>query len=132
MEKNKKPILAGSLVAGAIITASCFTVNANDLTSYSSLGSGAELRSELLGTATGDAAAFELKCGEKDKKTADTKAGDAKATDSKGKEGKCGEGKCGEGKCGHKKKESKGKEGKCGEGKCGEKKKDSKDTAPKK
>ncbi len=115
MEK-KKTILAGSVIAGAILGLSNITANATSLTSYSTLGSGAEVRSELLNTPSATNA-FELACGAKAK---DAKCGDK----TKAKDGKCGEGKCGD-----KKKDGKGKskDGKCGEGKCGEKKKAAKD-----
>jgi uncharacterized low-complexity protein len=109
--ENKKSILAGSVIASAFIGLSSISVNAATLTNYSSLGSGAELRSTLLKETTSLAKTLDLKCG-------DT----TKTHQSKGKDGKCGEGKCGD-----KKKEGKGKDGKCGEGKCGDgKKKDTK------
>lgn len=114
--ENKKSILAGSVIASAILGLSNITASATNLTSYSPLGSGAEVRSELINTPSA-INAFELACGAKSK---DAKCGDkAKAKD----------GKCGEGKCGDKKKDGKGKakDGKCGEAKCGDKKKAAKD-----
>ncbi|AHF17500.1 hypothetical protein [Niabella soli] len=92
MEK-KKSIVKGSLLTGAIIAAAGFSANANGLFNYSSLGTGAEMRTNLL-EKKGAAKNFELKCG-----------GDKAKSDStmkKGKEGKCGDGKCGDGKCGSK------------------------------
>lgn len=109
--ENKKSILAGSLIASAFIGLSNINVNASTLTNYSSLGSGAEVRSNLLSGASSALKVLELKCGDS-----------AKTKHSKGKDGKCGEGKCGD-----KKHEGKGKDGKCGEGKCGaDKKKETK------
>jgi uncharacterized low-complexity protein len=135
-KKNTKKAVAttalatGTMVLGALAGAT--NAQAADLFAFETLGSGAELRSELL--AVNNATDFiknndlELKCGEG--KTEEKKS--AKAKEGKAAEGKCGEGKCGEdgkkaaaksakaadgkaaeGKCG---------EGKCGEGKCGEKK----------
>ena len=95
--KKNKTIVAGSMIAGALLSLS-LSANANNLFSYNSLGNGTEVRN-----------AIELSCGEK--KADDKKAGekkDAKAGDKKAKDGKCGE--------------KKAKDGKCGEGKCGEKK----------
>lgn len=121
--ENKKSILAGSVIASAILGLTSINANATSLTSYSALGSGAEVRSELLSTPSA-INAFELTCGEKGK-TSDTKTKDAKCGDK----AKAKDGKCGEGKCGDKKKDGKGKakDGKCGEGKCGDKKKATKD-----
>jgi len=103
--KNKTSILTGSLIAGAIGLTS-ITAGASNLFNYNSLGSGTELRSELLNVSASPLKVAELECGDK-----------KKAADSKGKTG--------EAKCGDKKADSKGKsgEGKCGEGKCGDKKK---------
>jgi uncharacterized low-complexity protein len=111
---------------------------------FTSLGTGAAVRSELLGT-TVNAFSFDGKCGG-DKAAADkmhdAKADGSKMAEAKGKDGKCGEGKCGAGKDkakaeagtttgkmtagsanGGKMAEAKGKDGKCGEGKCGGSKK---------
>lgn len=116
--ENKKSILAGSVIASAILGLSNVTANASNLANYSSLGSGAEVRTILLGKSDSKLGAFELKCGGKDS---------TKTKEAKGKDGKCGEGKCGEKKKDTKAKDSKSKDGKCGEGKCGEgKKKDPK------
>jgi uncharacterized low-complexity protein len=94
--KKNKTIVAGSMIAGALLSLS-LSANANNLFSYNSLGNGTEVRN-----------AIELACGEK-------KADDKKATDKKDAKGdkKAKDAKCGE---------KKAKDGKCGEGKCGEKK----------
>ena len=101
--ENKKSIFSGSVIASAFIGLASLSANASSLTNYSTLGSGSEVRSELL----------EQTCGAKDAKTTDAKCG---VKDAKTKDAKCGV-KAKEAKCG--KKEGKGKEGKCGEGKCG-------------
>lgn len=120
--ENKKSILAGSVIASAILGLSSINANATSLCNYSALGSGAEVRTNLLGKSSSNLGAFELKCGGKD--STSTK-------EAKGKDGKCGEGKCGDKKNAKTKdtkaKDGKGKDGKCGEGKCGDgKKKDPK------
>jgi uncharacterized low-complexity protein len=97
--KNKKTIVAGSMIAGALLTLS-LNANTSNLFNYNALGNGTEVRN-----------AIELGCGEKkadDKKAKDAKCGEKKAGDKKAKDAKCGE--------------KKAKDGKCGEGKCGEKK----------
>ncbi len=107
--KNKTSILAGSLIAGAIGLSS-INAGASNLFNYNSLGSGAELRSELLNVNVSPLKVAELECGDK-KKGADStksKTGEAKCGDKKkAAAGKTGEGKCGEGKCGDKKKATK-------------------------
>jgi len=119
--KNKRNFIKGTLVAGALlsITALSATPNASSLFEYNALGSGAEVRTEILHSTASPFNNFEAKCGEKSaKKTeAETKSGEAK----------CGEGKCGEGdkkaetaKTSKKVVEAKAAEAKCGEGKCGE------------
>jgi uncharacterized low-complexity protein len=100
MEK-KKSILAGSLLTGAIIAVSSFSANAAGMFNYNNLGTGHEVRTNLL-RRENSSKNFELKCGEKGK-TDSTMA-------KKGKDGKCGEGKCGD----NKKPMKKGKDGKCG------------------
>lgn len=97
--KNKKTIVAGSMIAGALLSLS-LTANASNLFNYNALGNGSEVRN-----------AIEATCGEK-------KADDKKHEDKKAKDAKCGEKKAKDAKCG----EKKAKDGKCGEGKCGEKK----------
>ncbi|MBI9062671.1 MAG: hypothetical protein JEZ14_11855 [Marinilabiliaceae bacterium] len=106
-----KTVVLSGMIAGALPLAA----NANDLFSYSDMGSGAEVRSSLL-----------------DKYGSPLNAYQNQATDFIIGEAKCGEGKCGEGKCGEgekkaeakkgeaKKAETKTTEAKCGEGKCGE------------
>jgi len=119
-------VATGTLALGAVSN----NANAADLFTVDHLGSGSEVRSNLIELNSDFIADnkmvsnlnVELKCGE----------------------GKCGEGKCGEGKSGEKKdddkkadakegakkgakegekegekKDDKSKEGKCGEGKCG-------------
>ena len=97
--KKNKTIVAGSMIAGALLSLS-LNANTSNLFNYNALGNGAEVRN-----------AIELGCGEKkadDKKGKDAKCGEKKGGDKKSKDGKCGE--------------KKAKDGKCGEGKCGEKK----------
>jgi uncharacterized low-complexity protein len=135
--KNKKTILSGSVIASAILAVSGTNVGATSLTDFNTLGSGAEVRSSLLGNPADAINAFELACGEKkDAKAKEASCGEKK--DGKAKEAKCGEGKakdakCGEhktddkakeAKCGEHKTDGKAKDAKCGEGKCGEHKKD--------
>lgn len=120
-------VATGTLALGAVSN----NANAADLFTVDHLGSGSEVRSNLIELNSDFIADnkmvsnlnVELKCGE-----------------GKCGEGKCGEGKCGEGKSGDKKegdkkvdakkdvkegakegdkKDDKSKEGKCGEGKCG-------------
>ncbi len=112
-------VATGSLAIGSVTS----EANATELFNVDHLGSGSEVRANLIDLNSDFVAEnkmvsnlnVELKCGE----------------------GKCGEGKCGEGKSGDDKKEGdkkdakkgdkkdskaddKSKEGKCGEGKCGE------------
>ena len=147
--KNKKTILSGSVIASAILAVSGSNVAAASLTNFNTLGSGAEVRSGLLGNPADAINAYELNCAAKDAKAKEASCGEHKKaetkTDGKAKEASCGEhkkaetktdgkakdAKCGEGKCGeHKKAETKtdgkAKDAKCGEGKCGEKKADTK------
>ena len=126
---KKSGLLTGALFTGAILALPVTGSDASNIYSYSNLGSGSELRSELLdlNNSSSDLAAraisfekyVEGKCGEGkcgEKKDAKKSSKDTKstATSSKTSEGKCGEGKCGEGKCGEKKdsekKDSKKKE----------------------
>ena len=105
MASKKKSL---TLAAGAVIT-SVGVLSATQLFATEDLGTGADIRTDLL-----------------QKNNADTYLG---FTDNGTVELKCGEGKCGEGKCGEKgekkeakkEKASKTSESKCGEGKCGEK-----------
>ncbi|GIV29844.1 MAG: hypothetical protein KatS3mg028_0910 [Bacteroidia bacterium] len=118
MEKKKRNLVIGAVAAVSVATLGNIQAK-NSTIEANILGSGAEVRNELLSNRGIAKMLNDLKCGEN--------KSDAKTDKTKGKEGKCGEkkakgkeGKCGEGKCGEKK--AKGKEGKCGEGKCGEKK----------
>ncbi len=128
--KLLKTVVIGGMIAGA----TSISANANNLFAYGDLGTGAELRSNLLdqyGTPAetanlpsdyilGEAKCGEAKCGEgKCGEAKSEKAKKAKKSESKSAEAKCGEGKCGEGKKEAKKSESKSTEAKCGEGKCG-------------
>ena len=89
MEKKErnisKNLLRGTLIAGAFLSVgSLNAAPVSNLFSYDVMGSGAEVRSEILNHAGSSAMNnFELNCGEK-------------STDSKAKEAKCGEGKCGD------------------------------------
>lgn len=116
--ETKKSILSGTVIATAILGAASMKANINHF-EFSSLGSGSEVRANLINELPSAVKYSDLACGEKkDNKTTDTK---------KAKDGKCGEGKCGDSKskdakCGEKKHDAKAKDGKCGEGKCGDKK----------
>jgi uncharacterized low-complexity protein len=117
-----KNFIKGTLVAGALLSVSALsaTPNSSNLFDYNTMGSGAEVRSELLHTVSAGLDIFEAKFGGKEEGKAEGKKAETK--EAKAKEAKCGEGKCGEGKCGGKeegKAEGKAKEAKCGEGKCG-------------
>jgi len=138
-KENKSRLLKTVVIGGMIAGASSLSANADNLFNYGDLGSGAEIRSNLLeqygspvSTANlpGDYLVSEAKCGESkcgegkcgEEKKAE-KGKEAKKGESKTTEAKCGEGKCGEAKSKEKKEakksESKTTEGKCGEGKCG-------------
>lgn len=84
--KNQKKLSA--LATGTMLLGAVTAANAATEMTFEDLGTGNDLRNDILTTDPGDAllsnSEIELTCGE----------------------GKCGEGKCGEGKCG---------EGKCGE-----------------
>lgn len=81
-------IVTGTFVTGALASLSTQTADAanTDLFEFSSMGSGAEVRSQLLDVNIIPGNTFELKCGNKESK--------------KEEKGKTSEGKCGEGKCG--------------------------------
>ncbi len=127
MEKRKKSILSGTLVAGVLLTAGSLSVSANDALQFSDLGSGSEIRSNLLETQQNkiavmvestffaDVKGLEAKCGEdkKDKKDKKVKKAKKGGADDKKSEKKSDEAE-------KKKSEDKTKEAKCGEGKCGE------------
>lgn len=138
MKNTKKTIITGSLIAGAIFGTTALNASETILFRYSELGSGSEIRANLLNQTESDFRAYllELNCGEDTKKVADTTK-----TENKTKDAKCGEGKCGEAKDAKAKdakatdikaaevkdtdkkaaatKEGKSKDAKCGEGKCG-------------
>lgn len=138
MEK-KKTIQLSALATGTVLLGSFAVQPANATPAFEDLGSGAELRSELL--ANNNPIAFmnnrevELKCGEgtcgeksKDKKKDDKKA---EATEDKATEAKCGEKGTQEDRDAAREKaekrdakkakaaDDKAGEHKCGEGKCG-------------
>ncbi len=118
----RKNILKGTLFAGALLSVSALsaTPSQSNLFDYSALGSGSEVRSELLHSNASPTDIFEANCGGKTE-TTETKKGEAKEAATK--ESKAEEAKCGEKKAETKKEgtttESKAKEAKCGEGKCG-------------
>lgn len=134
--KTKRNLLKGTMVAGALlsVTALSATPNSSNLFEYTSLGSGAEVRTEILHSNSNPLNTFEAKCGEETGKKAEKATKKSAAKEGKSKEAKCGEASCGEGdkkadakkasakKTTEKKSEaeSKSKEQKCGEGKCGE------------
>ena len=109
--KGLGALITGTLMAGALLGTS--NANANELFSYSDLGSGSELRADLLDASNTGFKSPEGKCGEA---KADEKS-ESTADDSKAAEHKCGEGKCGEAKADMKPADSKAAEHKCGEGK---------------
>lgn len=98
--KTNKSFKKTALVSGALLTGSLIGINplnaaSSDLYTYSDLGSGAELRSELL---------------EQNQSPFDVVKAAEGMTTVKFSELKCGEGKCGEGKCGEGDKEKGDKE----------------------
>jgi uncharacterized low-complexity protein len=96
MKNSKTSVLTNAIIAGAIAGLSSLNASASgNLFTYSSLGSGAELRSELLNISSPALKVGELECG-KSKTTA------GKKDTTKMGEHKCGEGKCGESKKGAK------------------------------
>lgn len=141
--------LAGSTLMVSVIAGLGGLTSQAHAVSYSSLGTGAEVRSALNSLNSSNKAPAELKCAAESNTTAKSadkakeakcgegkcggdkvKAKDAKsAADSKSVEAKCGEGKCGGDKKAADKKaekagdaktaDSKSAEAKCGEGKCG-------------
>lgn len=135
MKTSKRNILTGSLIAGAFVVTGGISASASNLINFNELGSGSQIRANLMDHSLRNvnAKTLELNCGEKAKADTAAKKSDSKMKDAKCGEGKCGEGKCGEGKCGadkkdakkadvskdEKKAEGKAKDAKCGEGKCG-------------
>lgn len=109
---KKSSVLTNAIIAGAIAGLSSLNANASsNLFSYTSLGSGAALRSELLNISASPLKVSELECGktkgDSTHKTGEHKCGDKKTAEHKCGDKKTGEHKCGEGKCGDKKKETK-------------------------
>lgn len=123
MESKSKVSKKVAFVAAGVLASSTVMATEASLFSTSDLGSGQELRTNLidqnsdviLTNAELEAKGIELKCGEgkcgeekKEEKTEEKKEekkGEKKAEkkkEEKSKEHKCGEGKCGEGKCGGK------------------------------
>ncbi len=114
MKTHKTNLKTSALFAGALVTgtaAAALAANVNDmnsLLSFSDLGTGSELRTELIESNLRALEGIdainhrntikfsELKCGEGSCGEADTEA----KTDSTKNEGKTDESKCGEGKCG--------------------------------
>jgi uncharacterized low-complexity protein len=94
VSKRFGALLTGTLMTGAIAGS---TANASELIAFDDLGTGGELRAELLSSVTSPFKSPEAKCGE-------GKCGEEKSSsttsETKAAEHKCGEGKCGEGKCG--------------------------------
>jgi hypothetical protein len=141
MKRDKKILKSASILTGAALTTSLTAFAAAntdaEIPQHTSMGSGAEVRSEIMNLNAPDIINHEtsykfgeLKCGEGEgegEKAKKKKSKGEKGEKAEGKtsEAKCGEGKCGEGE-GEKKakkekeaKESKSSEAKCGEGKCG-------------
>ena len=122
-KNNKKSLLTGAVLAGALAAFTISNVEARPATTRV-LGNGTELRTEIieLNVIASPANVFEMKCGagttEKGKKTqkkANTKTG-------KTVESKCGANKKAKAEKKTEKKsdkKSKTTEGKCGQGKCG-------------
>ena len=103
MKTDKKILKSASLVAGALLTTGLAATPSfgADILAYSKLGSGAELRSQLIELNT-------------------QKSQEARTV--KFAELKCGEGKCGEGKCGEGEKKADAKKSKKTEAKAAESK----------
>lgn len=144
-KKLAKGLLAVSFLGFSAMFATAATTPSSSLFDYTVLGSGAEVRTEMLNNTNAPLGNFEATCGEKpdDTKAKEAKCGE-KTGDAKTKEAKTTEAKCGEGKCGAedkkadkkvekkadkktkkadakaKKSDDKTKEAKCGEGKCGD------------
>ncbi|MCK9422198.1 MAG: hypothetical protein M0Q38_06340 [Bacteroidales bacterium] len=120
MKTSNSNVFKGSLIAGAFITIAGLSSTASNLVSYNRLGSGSEIRANLIESASSavNFRTLELKCGDstamkkptdktkdaknginqKDTKKAGATTGaskDGKKTEGKSKDGKCGEGKCG-------------------------------------
>lgn len=96
MRKSKVSRRLGAFVTSTLMTGAIAgsTAQAHELIGFEDLGSGAEVRADLLASPSTGFKSPEAKCGE-------GKCGDENA-ETKAAEHKCGEGKCGEGKCGEK------------------------------
>lgn len=130
MKNTKRTVLTGSFIAGAFMATSSLNASESNLFSYNDLGTGSEIRANLLEQDGSDFRTYlmDQKCGEETKKVKE-----GEKAESKSPEAKCGEGKCGENKAAKTEsketkeevkseeagKESKASEAKCGEGKCG-------------
>jgi uncharacterized low-complexity protein len=103
MKTDKKILKSASLIAGALLTTGLAATPSfgADILAYNKLGSGAELRSQLLELNTHQS---------------------QEARTVKFAELKCGEGKCGEGKCGEGEKKADAKKGEKTEAKATESK----------
>ena len=137
MKSERKSILKGVVISGMIAgTVPAMAANTNDLLNFDVIGSGAELRTQLLeqygspidavnqnseNYFVGEAKCGENKCGEGKCGKEGKKEGKKEAKKA-GKSEKTGEAKCGENTCGEKSKKEAKKEGKekTGEAKCGE------------
>ncbi|MGE5196132.1 MAG: hypothetical protein ACM3JI_02250 [Anaerolineae bacterium] len=121
MSQKKRKIALASLV----LLGSSLQIQAEQSLQYSSLGSGSEIRENILSegespdTPSSRKVASESKCGD-GSCGGDKKPNDGTCGKSKSKQAKCGkdkskESKCSQGSCG----DDKSKESKCGEGSCG-------------
>jgi hypothetical protein len=111
--KKTARFVTGSLIAGSMLSLGAADLTASNLNDFEELGSGGELRAELLGQSAQGAYSLEFTCGE------NTCGG---GDDAKGKENNCGGDQGGDGKEANKKEgkqEGKDGEAKCGESSCG-------------
>jgi uncharacterized low-complexity protein len=115
--ETKKTILTGTAIATAILGAASMKANTSNLFDFTSLGSGSEVRANLVNAVPSAVKFSDLSCG--DKKDAKAKEGEHKSKDAK-----CGDSKTKEASSDKKAHDGahKSKDGKCGEGKCGDKK----------
>ena len=141
MKKEKNILKSASLLTGAILTSSLTSFAANEtnaeIPDYSAMGSGAEVRSEIMNLNApdilhnennykfGEGKCGEGKCGEgkseeeKEKKKKEAKKTEGKKAEDKKSDAKKSESAKKEGKKKSKEAEGKTPEAKCGEGKCG-------------
>ncbi|MFN3952018.1 MAG: hypothetical protein ACK4KT_06415 [Thermaurantimonas sp.] len=108
MKNKEKNLFGGALAAATLAALTSLNAKSTDFSIFT-LGTGAEVRTELLTGQSSNKFLNDLRCGE-------SKA----STKKSGKKAKTSEGKCGEAKCGESK--TKTSEAKCGEAKCGESK----------